>query len=149
MQYEQTKRLSNREFKRLFGVQRRTFDEMVKVLQDAANHRQTRGCAKKLCLEDQALVCLMYWREYRTYFHIASDWQVSESTICRTVQWVEMILVSSGRFRLGGKKSLLIPSQKPKTVVMDVTESPIERPKYGQKNFTVVNKNAILSNLNS
>jgi Helix-turn-helix of DDE superfamily endonuclease len=38
---------------------------------------------KKLCLEDQALVCLNYWREYRTYFHIASDWEVSEATICR------------------------------------------------------------------
>ncbi|MEH1863660.1 MAG: hypothetical protein V7K69_01240 [Nostoc sp.] len=61
MRYEQTKRLSNREFKRLVGVQRRTFDEIVKVLQDAASHRETRGCCKKLCLEDQALVCLMYW----------------------------------------------------------------------------------------
>lgn len=64
MQYEQTKRLSNREFKRLVGVQRHTFNEIVRVLQDAASHRQTRGCSKKLCLEDQALVCLMYWREY-------------------------------------------------------------------------------------
>lgn len=41
MRYEQTKRLSNREFKRLVGVQRRTFEEIVNVLQDAANHRQT------------------------------------------------------------------------------------------------------------
>ncbi|MCC5617884.1 transposase family protein [Nostoc sp. CHAB 5836] len=78
-------------------------------------------CSKKLCLQDQALVCLTYWREYRTYFHIASDWQVSEATICRTVHWVENILVNSGRFRLGGKKSLLTPSHKPKTVAMDVT----------------------------
>ncbi|MHC5830960.1 MAG: transposase family protein, partial [Nostoc sp.] len=30
---------------------------------------------------------------------------------------------------------MLTPSQKPKTVAMDVTESPIERPKYGQKRF--------------
>lgn len=135
MQYEQTKRLSNREFKRLVGVQRHTFNEIVNVLQDAASHRQTRGCSKKLCLEDQALVCLTYWREYRTYFHIASDWQLSEATICRTVHWVENVLVSSGRFRLGGKKSLLTPSKKPKTVAIDVTESPIERPKYGQKRF--------------
>jgi len=66
------------------------FEEIVKVLQDAASHRETRGCCKKLCLEDQALVCLTYWREYRTYFHIASDWQVSEATVCRTVHWVEI-----------------------------------------------------------
>lgn len=77
MRYEQTKKLSNREFKLLVGVQRRTFDEIVKILEDAASLKQTRGYPNKLGLEDQALVCLQYWREYRTYFHIASDWQVS------------------------------------------------------------------------
>lgn len=135
MRYEQTKKLSNREFKRLVGVQRLTFDQMVKVMGDTTESKQTRGCPPKLDLEDQVLICLQYWREYRTYFHIAQDWQVSESTVCRIVHRVESTLVSSGKFRLGGKKSLLIPSQKPLTAVMDVTESPIERPKYGQKRF--------------
>ena len=60
---------------------------------------------------------------------------MSESTVCRTVQRVETILVTSSRFRLGGKKSLLSSSQKPLTVAMDVTQSPIERPKRGQKRF--------------
>lgn len=68
MRYKQTKKLSNREFKRLVGMQRRTLDEMVKVLQNAASLKQTRGCPNKLDLEDQALICLQYWREYRTYF---------------------------------------------------------------------------------
>lgn len=72
MGYEQTLRLSNREFKRLVGVQRRTFDEIVNVLQDQAITDKHSCCTKKLCLKDQALVCLTYWREYRTYFHIAS-----------------------------------------------------------------------------
>jgi hypothetical protein len=44
MQHEQTKRLSNREFKRLVGVQRRTFDEMVAVMQQSVSDKQTRGC---------------------------------------------------------------------------------------------------------
>jgi hypothetical protein len=43
MQHEQTKRLSNREFKRLVGVQRRTFDEMVAVMQQSVSDKQTRG----------------------------------------------------------------------------------------------------------
>ncbi len=55
MRYEQTKKLSNREFKRLVGVQRRTFDEMVKVLRDAASLKQTRGCPQKVAWEDQVL----------------------------------------------------------------------------------------------
>ncbi|WP_223280408.1 helix-turn-helix domain-containing protein, partial [Nostoc sp. PA-18-2419] len=60
---------------------------MIKVLKDAANLKQTRGYPNKLSLEDQALVCLQYWREYRTYFHIASEWEISESTVCRIVHW--------------------------------------------------------------
>ncbi|BAY97832.1 hypothetical protein NIES37_17790 [Tolypothrix tenuis PCC 7101] len=34
MRYEQTLQLSNREFKRLVGVQRHTFNQIVNVLQD-------------------------------------------------------------------------------------------------------------------
>lgn len=60
---------------------------------------------------------------------------MSESTVCRIVHRIESTLVGSGKFRLGGKKSLLIPSQKPLTAVIDVTENPIERPKHGQKRF--------------
>jgi hypothetical protein len=48
---------------------------------------------------------------------------------------VERVLVSSLRFDLGGKKSFLITLQKPKTAVMDISETPIERSKYGQKRF--------------
>jgi hypothetical protein len=28
---------------------------------------------------------LQYWREYRTQFHIALDFGVSEATVCRTI----------------------------------------------------------------
>jgi len=70
-------------------------DERVKILEDAASLKQTL-LLSKLGLEDQALVCLQYWREYRTYFHIAGDWQVSESTFCRIFHWVESTLISFG-----------------------------------------------------
>jgi hypothetical protein len=55
MQYEQTKQLSNREFKRLVGVQRRTFNEMVTVMQESAISKSTRGCPSKMDWEDQVL----------------------------------------------------------------------------------------------
>lgn len=133
MQYEQTKSLTEGEFKRLFGVKRQTFDEMVGVMRQYIKLKKTSG-SPKLSREDQVLVALQYWREYRTYFHIASDWSVSESTVCRTVHKVENTLIRSGRFSLPGKKSLL-QEQNPETVAFDVTESPIERPKHGQKRF--------------
>ena len=134
MRYEQAKDLPPQDFKRLFGVKHPTFDAMVAVMQQHEQLKKKDSGNPKLTLEDQVLVALQYWREYRTYFHIAQDWSVSESTICRTVHKVETVLMRSGRFRLPGKKSLR-QAQVPDTIVVDVTESPIERPKRGQKRF--------------
>ncbi len=93
-----------------------------------------RPCS--LSLQAQVLVTLEYWREYRTYFHIATDWGVSESTICRTVHRIENALMQSGQFRLPGKKRLFKGfGSRPDVVVMDVTETAIERPKRKQKRF--------------
>ena len=133
MQYEQAQDLQPQEFKRLYGVQPQTFKQMVEVMREHTQHKKKSGCPK-LSLEDQVLVALQYWREDRTYFHIAQDWQVSESTVCRVVHKVETILIRSGKFRLAGKKSLLLGPVLA-TVAIDVTESTIERPKRRQKQF--------------
>lgn len=82
-----------------------------------------------MSLEDQVLLALEYWREYRTYFHIGQSWGVNESTAYRIIRKVEDRLIKSGEFALPGKKKLREPNYQVKVVVIDVTESPIERPK--------------------
>ena len=133
MNYETTQTLSDRYFKRRFGVQRATFKRMVTGLQ--APLSRYPGRPAQLSIENQILVALEYWREYRTYFHIATDWGVSESTVCRIVHRVETRLMASGRFRIPGKKGLLQGFGEVEAVVMDVTETPIERPQRRQKQF--------------
>ena len=135
MNYESAKQLRPRQFRRRLGVCRSTFDLIVKALQSQLPEKPGRGRKPKLCLEDRALVALEYWREYRSYFHIATDWQISESTVCRIVHWVEDSLMRSGLFRLPGKKRLVQGFERPDVVVMDVTETPIERPKRKQRHF--------------
>ena len=135
MNYESAKQLRPRQFRRRLGVSRSIFDLIVKALQSQLPEKPGRGRKPKLCLEDRALVALEYWREYRSYFHIATDWQISESTVCRIVHWVEDSLMRSGLFRLPGKKRLVQGFDRPDVVVMDVTETPIERPKRKQKHF--------------
>jgi len=76
------------------------------------------------------------WREYRTYFHIGSSWSISEASVCRIVHWVENRLMGSGRFRLPGKKQLVRGFDTPSVVVMDVTETPIERPKLRERRLS-------------
>ena len=106
MNYEASQALSHSQFKRRFGVQIATFKRMIKGLRPELPLERVRGRLHKLSVENQILVALEYWREYRTYFHISTDWVVSESTICRIVHRVETDLMASGLFRIPGKKRL-------------------------------------------
>lgn len=54
-----------------------------------------------------------------------------EARICRIVKKVENALIRSGVFHLPGKKQLLDPEDVAALVVIDATETPIERPKKG------------------
>ncbi len=120
-------KLSAAHFKRRFGVHRATFKRLIKALKPYWRPTAKPGVKPKLALGDRVLVCLEYWREYRTYFHIGSSWGVSEATVYRIVRWVEDHLMCCGQFRLAGKKQLLRGFGKPQVVVMDVTQTPIER----------------------
>jgi hypothetical protein len=44
--------------------------------------------------------------------------------------------MKTGKFRIPGKKALIQDSGYPEIVVMDVTETAIERPKKNRKNTT-------------
>jgi broad-specificity NMP kinase len=61
--------------------------------------------------------------------HISGDYGVSKSTICESIQWVENTLKKNGTFKLPGKKVLTEASETIENIVIDVTESPINRPK--------------------
>jgi hypothetical protein len=47
---------------------------MVKAIKSFRNinKRSNKGAKPALDIEEQVLVTLEYWREYRTYFHIAT-----------------------------------------------------------------------------
>lgn len=129
MTYEQVQHLKPEAFKRLCGVRPATFREMVKVLEEKAQQKRKPGRPSKLSIENQLLMTLQYWREYRTYFHIAQSWEVDESTAHRIVRSVEDTLIQSGRFALPGKKKLQAVEPEIEVLVVDVTETPVERPK--------------------
>lgn len=135
MTYKQLKYLPPKAFKRRCGVQPDTFNHMVEILKPELDRRGKRGGQCKLSVEDQLLVVLEYWREYRTQFHIATSWALSESAVCRLIRKVEKLLMDSGKFRLPGKKQLYQQADNWQVIVVDVTESPIERPKKTEKSL--------------
>ena len=135
MEYSKARKLSENRFKRLTGVQKTTFKRMVELVRNEEKKKKKPGCPCKLRIEDQVLMTLQYLREYRTQYHMGTDWGVSESTVCRITQKIENILIRSGVFSLPGKKELRQKETEEKVVAMDVTESPIEKPKESQKSF--------------
>jgi hypothetical protein len=141
MRYETIKQLKDEDFKRLTGVSRAVFEKMLAVVQ-----REMRdfGRPPKLERADQLLMTLMYWREYRTEFHIGIAYGVSEATVCRTIQKVENVLIKSGEFRLPGKKTLQASDTLIEVVLIDATEQPIERPKKSSASTTVAKRSGIL-----
>ena len=143
MNYEQAKKLKPDEFKRLCGVTPQTFKQMVKIVEKHFKAKKKAGRPSKLSLENQILMTLEYLREYRTYFHIGKSWGVHESNVYRTIKKIENILIREKKFRLPGQKELFKENNNLTTVVIDVTESPIERPKKNKNNFTVVRKRGI------
>jgi len=126
MRYETIKHLKDTDFKRLTGVQRETFEKMLKVVEKG---QRDFDRPPKLSRADQLLLTLMYWREYRTEFHIAQSYGISESAVCRTIQRVEDALVRSGKLRLPGKKALQSSDTVFEVVLVDASEQPIEHPK--------------------
>ena len=143
MTYQQFKILKPSAFKRRCGIQLETFEQMVEILRPHLDRRGRRGGQAKLTVEDQLLLVLEYWREYRTQFHIATSWGLSESAVCRLIQRVERLLMDSGKFRLPGKKQLYQNAYNWDVVVVDVTESPIERPKKNNVLTIVERKSSI------
>ncbi len=125
MKYLDFKKLTETQFKRYTGISWSTFDLIVEYMKKQI---PTKGRQTKLCVEDQVLLCLSYWREYRTLFHVATSYGVSEPTASRIVRHVEDCLIQSKLFNL--------PKELPKgegidwnVVIVDVTEIPIQRPK--------------------
>jgi hypothetical protein len=137
MKYEQIKDLKAEQFRRLTGVKRSTFDRMVKILRESDKKTKAKGGRNnKLCLEDRLLIALEYNREYRTYFHISKSYGISESSTYKSIKWVEDTLISHPDFSLPGRKALLKSDVEYDVVLIDATETPIERPKKDKNIFT-------------
>jgi hypothetical protein len=80
--YKDVSNLSPARFKRLIGVKREAFELMLEALtaSKAVKRRHpSRGTPAKLSNADKLLLLLMYYREYRTQFHMGHYiWNIRE-----------------------------------------------------------------------
>lgn len=125
MRYIDIQQLTDIQFKRLTGITWSIFNVMLTELKQ---HIAVKGRPNTLSIEDQLLLCLSYWREYRTLFHVGMTYGVSEATASRIVRHVENCLIKSNLFNLQKK----LPKGTGfdwDVVIVDATEIAIQRPK--------------------
>jgi len=123
--------LRDEEFRRVIGVKKETYTSMLTELELAHNRLypgKKRGPRCGLKRADMLFATLEYLREYRSYASLGVSYGVSEATIFRAVRFVEDALIKSGKFTPPGRKALITENHF-EVVVIDATESRIERPK--------------------
>ncbi|WP_245557582.1 IS5 family transposase [Deinococcus peraridilitoris] len=121
-------KLNRVRFKRRTGVYPETFEAMRDVLDQREQAKTKAGRPAALTPDEQLLLTLEFWREYRTQAHLGDDWGVHETTVLRTVERVEAALLASGQFSLP-RRSALTTETVYSAVLVDVSEVPCERPK--------------------
>ncbi|MDR2482770.1 MAG: transposase family protein [Treponema sp.] len=141
--YEKAGKLNDDDFKQITGVKKETFGAMAEVLRGAyAQKHRRRGRHAKLPIEDQLFMSLKYWRQYVTQKEPAFEFEAGEAAVHDTIVRVENTPVKSGAFSLPGRKALL-EANETEAVLVDVTESPAERPKKNSRNGIPAKRNAI------
>lgn len=123
-------KLGDNNFRRIVGVEPKTFGFLLNLLKPHwKKKRLAGGPIPKLKLEEQLLLCLNYLRNYGTYLETGTKFGVSESTAFMICRWTENILIKEKALHIPGKSALLKNPEQYKVIVPDVTECPIERPK--------------------
>jgi hypothetical protein len=115
-----------------------------KYAEEHKDNVRKSGRKPKLSMEDELLATLEYLREYRTIAHIGASYDIDESNIRRIIRWVENTLIKDGTFSLPGKKALVEAGNEYEVILIDATESPIERPKKNSGSSIPVRKSGIL-----
>jgi hypothetical protein len=135
IKYEKIKKKATT-FRRLFGVSPKEFDEIISKTRPiwdntvSANYKRP-GRNNKLSFEEMHLVLLLYYRCYVTQEFIGWLFGINKANVCRLIRRLEPILASAMVIR----KDRAIQKDELESLIIDATESVIERPKRGQKEY--------------
>ena len=74
-QYDYIKKLGEEEFRRLTGVKKPTFEQMILLLVEAEKRQKIKnGKAHKLCMEDRLLLTLEYQESMNVFSYCGQLW---------------------------------------------------------------------------
>ncbi len=135
------------DFLRDIGVSLKTFLmilEKVSAYIEAERERRPmkkRGLKASITLADQLLLTFYYLRHYPTFARLGDQFGISESYTNKIYHRILNILLKV--LKINNRKELM--NSDLETILIDVTEQPIERPKRGQKTYFSGKKTVIRS----
>lgn len=116
--------------KRLFGVEFELFELLLGKVQEKnntylkENPLSNRGLDGDFSLPNQVLLTLEYLRQYPTFLSLGFSYGISESYSNKIFHKIRVILADI----IGLKNPAKLKFKDVKTVIIDVTVQPIERP---------------------
>ena len=110
---------------------------MLEILKEKYNQIHEKGSFKGIGPGCKLVLALTYWREYRAMRQMGLDYDLSPSTVCDSIKWVENTLSEHPLFCLEDIKSEIAKLEqegyKVKYIIGDVEEQGIERPQINQE----------------
>ena len=126
------------EFKRITGISKESFESLYNkvddhiIAQKSCNPITKRGRKpSKLSLHDCILITLYYLRHYPTFKNLGNIFNISES-YCQKI-YTRYARIIAQVETLPNRKELI--NDPPETLIIDVSEQPIERPVKHQKDY--------------
>lgn len=129
--------LNDKDFKLHTGLKKETFFKMLEYLTIEFDKCHEHGSNKGIGITCRFVLAITYWRDYRPYRQMALDYDVSKSTVCNSVKWIELTLEQWDEIRLDDIKTEIEKLEskgiKVECIIGDVEEQPIERPTLNQE----------------
>jgi len=137
-------------FQQITGISIRDFEKMAQKLMPFwtkfLNSKKLEGRPAKLKgLRNHLLAMLMYYRTYITYEFLGHLFNVDETTVMRSIKRIELFVCKT----VGIKKDRTMSKGNFESIIIDVTEQAINRPKSNQRKYYSGKKNGIQSKLRS
>ena len=136
-QFNEIKNYPKQTFLRYVGISLENFlylfDKIKAHIQEIENNNplKKRGRKSSLSLEDTLLLTLTYLRDYPTFLNLGQHFGISESYAWKIYQRTCYLLLKV--LDMSNPKELL--NKDLNTIIIDVSEQPIERPKKKQKSY--------------
>lgn len=99
MTYFELKDKSDEYFRKIVGINKLVFNEILNILLEHKKLKTTIGGRPyKISIEDRLIMTLRYLYENRTYHSIGAEYNMVDTTALRNIRSIEDILIKHNKF---------------------------------------------------